>query len=299
MNIKKFIVAASLLFSNATIAAENVEVIVPFGFSASSVRVLSTYVEELNKLQDKYNFKIAVSPGAKGENAVNRSVALSERNIKNLLFIYPEPFTRKQNFKIDDFYPIISFNTSFFVLSINQKHEANTVSEFVESLKKKNVIYLGDWTSATASQVLSRVFLKKYGLFEKTKTVTYKDNFDMKRGVINGEVDFAVFSSGLESGTKTILSSGAESKKIKEYANIPSGTDVGIDEFEMDSILFFAVPNNIRSFGEELHPLLTKMCGNPNVEKVSVANLKVSTCYGEKKIVQIIKNYDNWMYSKK
>ena len=294
--MRYFIILLCSLFCTV-VQAKDIPVLTRFDESSAAYQALSFYVRELNTTQNEYNFMIRVFPGALGENADLRSIALGKEGEEHILHstltsYTSNPIQFKNSWDREKSFIILkSFWVTVNVLTVNP--EEKDIKSFVEKLKKKDIIYLGGLTTGGSRDTLSSVFLKYYNLENKTKLIRYTLGSDMNRAVLNNEIDFAISVPNAEGATKVILTSGKHANRKYPYA--PSGKEIGIDDFFNETMSIFSVPSTLPSFAEKMKPVLEKMCSNPKLDEFAEKLASTMTCYDSNYIRKQIAEENEWV----
>jgi hypothetical protein len=260
--------------------AKDIPVITRFDESTVAYQALSLYVKEMNISQQDYNFVIRIVPGALGENADLRSLSMGKEGEEHVLHSTLTSYTSNlEQFKNSwdrekSFIILKSFWVTTSILTVNPEEKG--YNNFVNNLKNKEKIYYGSLTQGGNRDTLAVVFLKHYNLENKTKVIRYSSSSDLNRALLGKEVDFAISVPGSEGDTRGVLSSGENTNE--KYKKIPTGKEIGIEDFYNETMSMFSVPATLPLFADKIKPIFGKMCNNQNMINFGQKVSSILTC---------------------
>ena len=228
------IVAALLLMCSAALAAEpkKVDIITRLGPTTAQYVYLTEFVRELNEIQDDYEYRVSVVPGAQGETAFKRFVSINEEEKRDAI-LYSSQVTfsdPKYGNRMNDFNYVTTLSMSVASLMIKDKSVTN-LEEFVKKIRTKDITYFGATVSSNTGAMLNEIFLKQYGLENKVKRINYANPQEILRAVLVGESDYTIFNPETMYAHLNMLVV-ANSSRPKAYPNVPTGKEIGFIEFD-------------------------------------------------------------------
>lgn len=282
-------------------ARESITIYSRYAVSDLAHKQLVHIVNRMNEESTRYTFRINVLPGAFGETSARRSLADARAGVRNLLFTSLDVFTLNKHMetvdtdfeynKHRDFYHVQGFGSSAhgLISSIN----SNSLEELVDTLRKRPVIFYGISNNSPRTKVLSEVFLKHYNL-TNIKPVSFRSKNDMLLSLLAKEIDFGVTTpeNMLTEGTRLMLMGTRESNPY--YPDVPTGTQIGMTEFVSEAQTFFTIPRQFTNFGEELRPMLVKICHEEEFKKILFAFNRKHNCLGPEELTLKIKEDYEW-----
>ena len=108
------------------------------------------------------------------------------------------------------------------------------------------------------------------------------------------EVDFGVTTpeNMLTEGTRLMLMGTRETNPY--YPDVPTGIQIGMNEFVSEAQTFFTIPKQFTNFGEELRPMLLKICNEEEFKKMLFAFNRKHSCLGQTEMNVKIKEDYEW-----
>lgn len=296
-----FTIIGILFFTPTTYAREPITIYSRYAVSDLAHKQLVYITNRMNEMSTNYTFRVNVLPGAFGETSARRSLADARVGVRNLLFTSLDVFTLNKHletvdadFEYDkhrDFFHVQGFGSSAhgLISSIN----SNSIEELVDTLRKRPVIFYGISNNSPRTKVLSEVFLKHYNL-TNIKPVSFRSKNDMLLSLLAKEIDFGVTTpeNMLTEGTRLMLIGTRETNPY--YPNVPTGTQIGMTEFVSEAQTFFTIPRQFTSFGEELRPMLVKICHEEEFKKMLFAFNRKHNCLGPQELTLKIKEDYEW-----
>lgn len=291
--MNKFLnILAALTISTSVAAKEEIPVITRLSPVAPIYQGLNLFIQNFNKTQDKYEFRISTVPGAYGEPADQKALQMGKFNEKVVWFGPTSTFTLNR-YQVgntydrdNDFILLNSFTISYMSLVVSPNSNINSFSDFLNTLSKKEKVFRGTDFEIGPSELLNTLIEKKYGIH--SSQLKYKDRNEVNRALIIGEIDYAITPYALTKTVKEILNTGT---------GINSGKAIGFNEFYLYIQNAFAVPKELKSFGEEITPWLKTSCENTNLDDFLARIMYDKICYGNSELkkhiaeqLELIKN---------
>jgi tripartite-type tricarboxylate transporter receptor subunit TctC len=284
-----------ILFSSLAYAAETVNVYTRYSAGAVVAQNLTTILETLNKVQSKYEFRYSHVPGAEGETANVSSIERARAGTK-LLWVGPvstftysrlEMKNRKWNEDEDFIFLNGMISGSVPALLVSKDFKGNLV-DLINQIGKKDKVYFSTAISGITHIYLNKLFTKKYSFEDKFKTLNYGNIHDIGASVQRNESDYTIFMTVDMPALKPLMVASEE--RLPEWPDVPTGKEMGFPEFTHSAISFFAVPKELKEFGEEIIPHLKKLCGDESLgQKIRArAYSPEPLCYDGSKIKSII-----------
>ena len=263
--IRILLVALSMLCTNVAYAAKQIDIYSMFSPGAAGTIIGHEIVNRMNNVQNEYEFRLATVPGAAGDNAALRTIAAARAGQDVLIWQGTGSYTFGKYASANpnaydrdnDLVPIASFVGTQFHIMVEPESEIKTLSELINNIKNKDVVYFGSTSTNPITPFLNAIFLKNSGL-KPTKDLNYTSPFDITKSVLVKETNYTIFSPADVRGLKSLASSGAT--RSKKYPDVPTGKELGIDDFTFTSTLQFAVPKEKMAFGIKFEKMLLQIC---------------------------------------
>jgi hypothetical protein len=171
-------------------------------------------------------------------------------------------------------------------LVVSPNSNINNFSDFLNILGKKEKVFRGTDFEIGPSELLNNIIEKRYNI--KSSQLKYKDRNEVNRALLIGEIDYAITPYALTKPVKEILNTGT---------GIASGKSIGFNEFYLYIQNAFAVPKELKAFGEEITPWLKATCENDNLDDFLTRIMYDKICYGNAELkkhiaeqLELIKN---------
>lgn len=280
--LKKLLLLSSVLAAPA-LAAEPVEIVTRFGPSTVPYRFVTEAVRMLNESQKEYEFKATSVLGANGEAADQRALTFARNGSKILLWTATSSFTFNRYIvgntydRDKDIIPLLGMTSVAFALQVAPDSKLENFEDFINYARSKPVVYMGNTASSVSVNMMSAILKKNYGL-TNIKELPYERPYDVARAVITGEVDFTIFNPADTLGLKQLVTSN-DTRSYK-HRNVPTGKEVGMNDFVFNSQSLIAVPKEQIEFGEKIKPLFAKICYDQRFEDVVEKNMYSTSCLG-------------------
>lgn len=280
-----------LLLPNLALAnPKAIEIVNRFDNHTMTSIVFNELIQIMNNSQNEYEFRTTISPGAGGEIADKRAIALA-RNGQNVLVISGSSswafnrYVHGNTFDRDnDLIPLIGVTGVPFAIQVRPDSKINTVEELVATVKSKQESFHATTTASATSKFFGDLFIKKYGL--NTKQLSYRLSTDLLRGVLGGETDFVVYNYADSPGLKVLAVSSEN--RIPSMPNVPTGKEIGFPDFKYSTLVAFAVPKENKQFGENLLPMMQASCNSQQMKDFIAKTAMMLFCYDQTTVKNII-----------
>jgi tripartite-type tricarboxylate transporter receptor subunit TctC len=290
-----FLIFVLLLFSSAAYSAETVNVYSRYSAGSVVTQNLVATLEALNKIQNKYEFRYSHVPGAEGETANISSIERARAGTKLLWMGAVSTFTysrlenknRKWNEDTDFIFLNGMSSGSGPAILVSKDFKGNLI-DLINLINKKDTVYFATNSNTVTNVYLNNVFTKKYSFNEKAKILSYGNIHDISASVQRYEADYTVFSTADMPALKPLMFAAEE--RSPEWPDVPTGKEMGFPEFTHSAMNFFAVPKELKEFGDELLPYFKKLCGDESLaERIRARAYSAKPlCYDGAKIKTII-----------
>jgi len=268
----KYFMILMMLLASTLARAEDVPVITRFQPSSPSYQSMLFFVKKLNETQTQYNFIAQSVPGAGGETADQRSLFLGRNGSKHVWYGPISSFTLNR-FEIgntydrdNDFYFIRSFLTTYQSLVVSKQSNIKTLDELVTHLRNKDKNFFGVPMEIGAARFLNNIFVKHYNV--NSNMIRYKDFAEISLALNNKELDYSIMTHPSVGGSLL------EVEITKENFN-------RIPEFQYETLSSFAVPKELKTFGEIIIPMFVSLCGNKELIETFKKLRYEETCYND------------------
>jgi tripartite-type tricarboxylate transporter receptor subunit TctC len=289
------------------LSKETIVVHSKYAVTETAHRQLQFVVNVLNKTSEKYNFKISVLNGAFGEASIRRSVVDSRSGIKNIIFTSVDVFTVNKelesvdkNFKYDknkDY--ILLQGLSITAQGLVSALHVENIGELVDFIKKQNEFFYGYSVNSVVTKMTIYAFLKHYNL-TNGKPVTFKSQNDLHFSVLNKEISLAVTSPEvlIASGHIHLLLSTGRTKSTF-HPNIPTGIELGIENFVYNPQTFFAIPKEFANISKEIGEELRKVCLSEGYTNLAFSLKRTPSCLNPEELRIFIDEEYKWFIKNK
>jgi len=291
----KIALLAAMLASPA-LAQKQVELVSALPVIGSGGLIGVGITQILNTVQKEREYKFAFSMGAAGDVAALRATVLAKQN-QDVVFYTgistltvnrienPKPgFDRDNDFIISTG---IGKNTLGVLVALDSP--IKNIDDLVASIKSKPKSYVGSTLIGPAARMMNDLFMKKYGIEGRVDEIKYKSVPDIVLAVQNKEVDYTVFTMPDMIGLKALLVSSDE--RMKTFPDAPTGKEIGFPEFNLQTILLFAVPKERAGFVKTFEADMKLACAHPDFKKVAELRAPyLSYCMDPKETEATIKN---------
>lgn len=227
------------------------------------------YVRILNKIQDEYEFRLSIVPGAAGESADQKAIAIARQGQDVLVigalstwglngYMFPGTLDRD-----NDVIPLIAVEGFPNAILVDEKSPINTVDELLAKIKKKDIVYHATTTGAGMGTFHAQLFVDKFNI-NNAKMITYRSSTDLIRGLVIGELDYAIYIASDIPGLKALAISA--NTRLSLYPNAKIGSEFGFPEFIHSSLTTFGVPKERKEFGQDVLKYLIKVCQSDEIK---------------------------------
>lgn len=276
----------SLFVSTTAYSKTTVEIISRYDAHITSAIVASEVVSLMNSYQNTYEFRLTTLPGASGENADQRAIALARSGQNVLVFGSSSTygFNRYQfgnTFDRDrDLIPLIGLTGTPIAIQVNPK-KYSTFEQFIETIRKKPEAFHASTVSNSNTKFFDAIFRERYGL-TNVKQLSYRLSSDLIRSVLGDESDYAIYNYADSVGLKLLVVSTDE--RTEKFPEVPTGKEVGFSDFRFNTLNMFSVPKERLEFGEKLIPLMNKACDSKEVQALIEKTPTIKFCYSGEQV---------------
>jgi len=269
-----------MLYTNAVYAAKQIDIYSMFSLGAAGTIIGYEVVNRLNAIQNEYEFRLVSLPGAAGDNAALKAIALARTGQDLLLWQGTSGYTFGKYVSANpnaydrdnDLVPIASFAGTPFQLMVEPESDIKTVADLIGQFKKRDVVYFGSTSTNPATPFLNTIFLKSNNL-KASKDLNYTTPFDITKSVLGKESDYTIFTSADVRGLKSLVISGSTRSKL--FPNVPT--------------MHIAVPKEKTEFGMKFAQIMFAVCHDPKfVESVERIGYD-ARCFSNEKLKSTIK----------
>jgi tripartite-type tricarboxylate transporter receptor subunit TctC len=267
---KHFVIAAAMLFSSLAYAQEKITIYtrVPLGETTSVIT--AAMIKEMNSIfENKYEFRLALVPGAGGE--ANDGRALTDANsganviVAGSLSAFamnPVLFNSKLNRDVN-FVPTELVSVFPNALMVNPNSNINTMEDLVKQIKSKPKAFVASTDQATTSNLMAAAFIKRYGT-PNLSVIKYKRPGEITPSVLQGETDFGITNPIDTHGLKLLAVS--TKSRSPNYPSVPTGLEMGFTEFDYTLSLMLYIPTINKEFINSVKTGIHEACLHPNVK---------------------------------
>jgi tripartite-type tricarboxylate transporter receptor subunit TctC len=283
----------AVLFTINAYAASQVDILTRFNVSSASGQFAHDVAQRLNSMQTKYEFRAAYIPGAGGDAADLKAIAVARAGQDVLVWNSSTAysFNRFTNGNVydrdNDIVPVYAFTTVNFSIMVDPESSIKTFDDFLKFRREKDQAFFGTTVNVVANAFLNVVLEKTFNL-KPAKHLEYARPFDIAKNVLTKEADYTIFSTNDVIGLRSLVTSNTE-----RVNGMPTGKDVGMEDFRFGSLTGVSVPKERKAFADEILPLLMKICSDSNfverVEKLGVT----SNCRSAKEVREKIQDEIN------
>ena len=287
--LRLVLIGSMMLTANIANATTAIDIISRFGPTSANGILALEYIRLLNEAQTEYEFRLKTIPGAQGESADQRLLALAKDGQKVLWYGPISAFTVNR-FIIGNTYDrdrdIVPLQSIFgvpFSVMVNEQSPIKTLDQLMEKLKTKGGFVAT--TTGGVNDVLNNILLIKHNV-QNIKPLNYVTPFDLKRSVLTGESDYTVFPHPDMAGLRMLVVSSKA--QLPEYPTVPTGIEMGMSEFEYTSLNMISAPKESAEFGKSLVPLLNNVCNSTKMKTITNTAGYQNLCLGNNEIASQI-----------
>ena len=269
-------------------AKPEIQVISRYDAHVNGGIVASEFVRILNKIQDDYEFRLSIVPGASGESADQKAIALSRSGQDVLVigamstwglngYVFPNTFDRE-----NDIIPLLGIDGFPNAILVDEKSPINTVEELLQKIRNKDKVFHATTAGAGMGTFHAELFVEKFGI-KNAKMITYRSSGDLIRGLTNNELDYAIYIASNIPGLKALAISSND--RLSLYPNAKTAKEIGFPEFVHASITTVGIPKERKEFAERTIHYLRQACESDDM-KTLIERTKAPRyyCYTDKEL---------------
>ena len=283
---RTIILVFSLLFANIALAKEVIPVYTKFTLTNNGGRLVLDFTRIMSSLDDKYEYRYSVIPGAEGESAIARAYADMKDNRKVLLFTANAEFTlnRFNNArgydKSKDFVYIQSVQSTIFSVMTPKRNGATSIEELISRIRgSKEKLFYGVSSASGIGINLTDRFIDQYGLRNNLKPLNFATVPDIAQSAIAGEYEFVIFDpTSLPEHEFNILMN-ASKERHPYYLNVPTATELGTKKMFVQTTTFLVTPNkNDKEFIDHVQNVAKKACQSEEMVNILIKYKRIPKC---------------------
>ena len=282
-------IALILMCSAALAEPKRVDIVTRLGPTTAQYVYLTEFVRELNDIQDEYDYRVAVVPGAQGETAYKRVLSITEEE-KREAILYSSQVTfsdPKHGDRMNSFNYVTTLSMSVASLMIKDK-TVSSLDEFVKNIRSKDVTYFGATVSSNTGAMLNEIFLRQYGLEDKVKRINYANPQEILRAILVGESDYTIFNPETMYTHLNMLVV-ANSTRLKAYPNVSTGKEIGFIEFDYSAFSLLAIPKSNQKLYDNVLASFMKACNSESVRTLIEKRNNMAFCMTNQQIIDALK----------
>lgn len=264
---------------------QTIEVISRFDLHITTAFVASEIIRIVNNMQDQYEFRIGVTPGAGGEAADQRAIALA-RSGKPVLIIGASSSWAYNRYvfgntmdRDNDLVPIVAPGGIPFAVQVSPDTGINTVDELIKYIRSKPEAFHATTTANATSKLFADLFIEHYKL-TNVKHISYRLSTDMIRGMIGREADFAIYNYADSPALKVIAVSSDNRAKL--FPEAPTGKEIGFPDFKYNTTSSIHTPKESYAFFAKVAPLFVEACKSKEMQMIFEKAKMMPFCYDNK-----------------
>lgn len=284
-----------LALATPALAQKQVEIVSAIPVVGTGGQIGIGITQILNEVQKEREYRFSPSMGAQGDTAMLRAATLGKNT--DIIFyggVSTMSFNRIQNptpgFDRDkDFTLSYGIGKNVFGIMVNPKSDIKNIDDLVAVIKSKPKSFFATTLTAPASIMMNDIFMKKYGLEGKVDQINYKTVPEITLALENREADYTVFTVPDMYNLKAVLVSSDQ--RLVTFPDAPTGKEIGFNDFNLSSILLFAVPKERGQLLKAFEADMKKVCSHPDFDKVAKLRAPyLSYCMEPKDTVATVKN---------
>jgi tripartite-type tricarboxylate transporter receptor subunit TctC len=290
-----------------SLSKETIVVHSKYAVTDTAYKQLQFVVNALNETSEKYNFRISVLNGAFGEASIRRSVVDSRSGVKNIIFTSVDVFTVNKELETKDKNFTYDKNKDYILLQglsitahgLVSALPVENIGELVDTIKNQNEFFYGYSSNSVVTKMAIYAFLKHYNL-TNGKPVTFKSQNDLHFSVLNKEVSLAVTTPEvlIASGHIRLLLSTSRTKSTF-HPNIPTGIELGVENFVYNPQTFFAIPKEFENISKEIGEKLRKVCLSEGYTNLAFSLKRTPSCLNPEELRIFIDEEYKWFIKNK
>jgi tripartite-type tricarboxylate transporter receptor subunit TctC len=269
--IKKIVTSIifGVVLTVPTLARETLEVISRFDSHITTSILAREIMSEVQKMQNKYEFRFTTVPGASGENADMRAITLSRTGRKVMVagssstwsrnsFVFKDTFNRRE-----DIIPMIGYGGTPFAIQVSPTSNIHNMRDLLNHIRSKPEAFHATTTANAGSRFLALVFQKRFDL-PNIKQLSYRLNSELIRGVLNGESDFAVYNIVDAHGALRFITVSTP-ERLPTHPDVETGIEAGFPEFNTTTLSTLSTTKENTIIIQELSHLIMAACKSDNI----------------------------------
>lgn len=309
--MNKMLIAALALLATPVLAQTKpvVEIVTSIPISGSGGQIGFGITTILNTVQSEREYRFSAIPGAQGDTAALRVLALANSGQPAVLFNGSTTFTSNRLSKTtekdvfdrdNDFILSYGIGKNSLAVMVNPDSDIKTVNDLVEKIRSKEITYSASTLTAPAALMMNDIFTNHFKIKDKVKQINYKSPSEIILAVMNKEVDYTVFTVPDMTNLKALMVSSDQ--RLDTFPGAPTGKELGVNDFNLSTILLYAIPKNEDKLAAVFESDMKKVCAAPEFDKVSKLRTPyLSLCMMPNDTVATINNENktiNRMYTK-
>jgi tripartite-type tricarboxylate transporter receptor subunit TctC len=289
----KFLIAFLFFVMPITsFARETIEVVSRFDAHITTAMLARELLSEVQRNNNKYEFRFTVVPGASGENADLRAIALSRAGQKVLVagsastwsrnsYVFPNTFNRNE-----DIIPIIGYGGTPFAIQVAPNSNINSLNDLLEYIRNKPEAFHATTTANSSSKFFALIFEKKFNL-NNVKQLSYRRSSDLIRAILNKEADFAIYNIVDSQGALKFITISTK-ERLQEHLNVLTGIESGFPEFNFTTLSTISTTKENIELIRELGPYFKRACVSDSLSRV-FEKFKINRyCYDRNQVKNVI-----------
>lgn len=276
--MNKILIAALALLATPAIAQNKpiVEIVTSIPVSGSGGQIGFGITNILNSVQSEREYRFSTMPGAQGDTAALRVLSLANAGQPAVLFNGITTFTSNRLSKTtekdvfdrdNDFIMSYGIGKNALAVMVSPDSDIKTINDLVTKIRSKEITYSASTLTAPAASMMNDVFTQHFKIKDKVKQINYKSPSEIILAISNKEVDYTVFTVPDMTNLKALMVSSDQ--RLETFPNAPTGTEIGVNDFNLNVILLYAIPKNEDALAKVFESDMKKACAAPEFDKVS------------------------------
>lgn len=302
----RLILAFLLALAPTLVSAKQIVVYTRFPVTSGPGHFAVEIVNQLNLVQNEYEFKLSVLPGSNGEAADQRALTAARAGEDLLVIGTTSNFSFNRYLvgntydRDNDFVPLQVISSLPVSIMVSKTSGINSVDDLIKHLNTKPKAFEATTIQSVSAVLMDIVFRNSMNIKNVTQ-ISYGKAVDIGPNVIRGEADYTVMGHTEVFELKRIATSGDQ-----RDADIPTGKELGIKDFEFTGMNMFFIPKERIEFGNKIKPMLNKVCKSDEIQKVLKSREYTPECNGDvefvktkiKKELELIEKYKDQLILK-
>jgi tripartite-type tricarboxylate transporter receptor subunit TctC len=250
-----------------------VEMISGLPVSGSGGQIGVNIVNLLNEVQNEREYRYSYIAGAQGDAAALRALTLAKSGQDVVLWsgITTFTFNRVTNptaFDRDrDFLLGTGIGKNTLAVMVNPQSNIRTIDDLVMLIRDRKETFAAATLTSPAATMLNQLFMRRYGIEDRVKTINYKNPGEIILAILNREADYTVFTVPDMTQLRALLVSSDQ--RLITFPDAPTGKEIGFTDFNLQTILLFSVPRERVKFSAVFESDMRRVCGSPGFEKIA------------------------------